>query len=224
MALRRLPDSEWPTPRTDTGPGTNSALQSLTKELAFDPAGWTPEILERVTQLFDGLAPEWHTRRGEERLRPLRDALGRGGIPSGGTCVEVGTGIGLQTPVLSEHFGFVLATDVSGEMLARAPASAGVALVRSDASRLPIRSRSVDSVVAVNMFLFPAEYARVLKPGGSVIFISTYGAGTPIFLPPDDVANALEPFMGPDDALTSGDGVGTWTVVRKAASAEGDAR
>jgi SAM-dependent methyltransferase len=190
-------------------------MQALTRELAFDPGGWTPERLDRITSLFDGLALEWHTRAGEGRLRPLRDALHRGGVPAGGLAAEIGSGIGLQTVPLLDHFDGVISTDLSVEMLTRSPRSASVSLVRSDATRLPLATHSVDAVVAVNMFLFPAEYARVLRPGGRLVFASVYGDRTPIYLHPDEVVAALDPFVPLSDGVTSSDGVGTWTVLTK---------
>jgi len=216
MTLRELPADLVPDPRPQPGPEEYSAMQALTRELAFDPEGWTPERLARTGQLFDGLAPEWHTRNEPERLLPLRDAQQRGGIPAGGSCLEIGSGIGLQTPSLLEHFDSVVSMDLSAEMLGRSPQVAGVSLVRADASRLPVSASSVGAVALVNMFLFPSECARVLRPGGRLIFVSTSGDRTPIYLPPADVVRALQPMLGPCDAVTAGAGWGVWTVVTKA--------
>jgi SAM-dependent methyltransferase len=213
-----LPIVEGPKPRTDLGPGGSEAMQALTRELAFDATSWTPERVARMIEIFDGLAPEWHTRAGEERLRPLRDALARGKVPTGGVCAEVGSGTGLQTPVMTEHFGFVVSTDLSAQMLARSPRAPSVGLVRCDGSRLPFVGGSVDAVVVVNMFLFPREYTRVLRPGGRLVFVSIYGSGTPIYLPPADVVAAVEAEVDIAEAITSGDGVATWTVVTKGGS------
>lgn len=217
VPFRELP-TDTSKPTTDQGPGNYEAMQALTRELAFNPAGWTPELLTRVTELFDALAPEWHTCAGEERLRPLRDVLRRGGVPKGGVCAEIGSGIGLQTALLLEHFDFVVSTDLSAEMLARTPRSGSVALVRADACRLPFPTGTLDALVAVNMYLFPAEYARVLRPGGRVVFVSVYGERTPIYLPAADVVRALEPALRPSDAVTSGYGISTWTVLTKGGS------
>jgi SAM-dependent methyltransferase len=217
MTLRELP-IDTSTPTTSSSTQNPEAMQALTRELAFDSAGWTPERLIRITELFDELAPEWHTRASEERLRPLRDALRRGDVPTGGMCAEIGSGIGLQTPPLLEHFDFVVSSDLSSEMLDRSARPASVALVRSDASKLPFAASSVDAVVVVNMFLFPTEYARVLRPGGRLIFVSVVGDRTPIYLPGTDVVRALEPVLQPSDAVTSGYGIGTWTVLTKGGS------
>jgi SAM-dependent methyltransferase len=193
-------------------------MQALTRELAFDPAGWTPERLDRINQLFDGLAAEWYTRGNAERLRALENALERGGIPGGGLCLEIGSGIGLHTPALLRNFGSVVSIDLSAEMLRLSPRSPATSLLRADASRLPIADGSVGVVALVNMFLFPSELARVLRPGGRILVVSTSGAVTPIYLPPADVVRALEPAFGSVEAITSGAGWGIWTVLTKGGS------
>jgi SAM-dependent methyltransferase len=223
VTLLELPAEPASTPRPPHSLPEFSELQALTLDLAFDPEGWTPERLARIGELFDRLAPEWHTRGGPERLRPLRDALRRGGVPAGGLCLEIGSGVGLQTPSLLEHFDSVVSMDLSAGMLrlasrAAAVQAAAVPLLRADASRLPIATASVDVVAVVNMFLFPAEYARVLRPGGGIVFVSTSGAETPIYLPPADVARALEPGVSSAHAVTAAAGWGCWTVLRKEAS------
>ncbi len=213
MPLRHLEPDETPTARIDRGPGEYAAMQSLTRELAFDPEGWTPARLERVRQLFDGLAPEWHTRESEDRRRPLRDALARGGIGKGPLCLEIGSGTGLQTAPLLEHFDHVVSVDLSAQMLALSPRRSGVTLVRADAARLPVRDGGAGAVVCVNAYLFPAEYARVLSRRGRIVFVSVSGDQTPIYLPPADVLAALEGALGPCEAMTSRVGFGIWTVV-----------
>ena len=86
-----------------------------------------------------------------------------------------------------------------------------MSLIQADASLLPLHSGSVDAVVCVNAFLFPAEYRRVLRSGGAVVFVSTRGDHTPIYLPPAEVARAL----GARNGVTSEAGTGTWTAVKE---------
>ncbi len=186
-------------------------MQAVTRALAFEPDAWTTERAEEIRGFFDDLAPDWHLRNQPERLVPLQDALSRGGVAAGGVCVEVGSGTGFQTPTLARHFDLVVSVDLSAEMLARAPRPAGVSLIQADASLLPLHSESVDAVVCVNAFLFPAEYRRVLRGGGAVVFVSTRGDHTPIYLPPAEVARAL----GARDGVTSEAGTGTWTAVKE---------
>lgn len=215
MPLRHLVPDETPTSRADRAPNEYLAIQSLTRDLAFDPDGWTPERFDRIRQLFDGLAPEWHTRENEDRRRPLRDALARGGLEREALCLEVGSGTGWQTPSLLEHFGHVVSVDLSTRMLALSPREPGVALVRADASRLPVRGGTVDVIVCVNAYLFPIEYARVMSRSGRIVFVSVSGEQTPIYLSPADVLAAMEGALGPCDGVTSRVGYGIWTVIRR---------
>jgi len=190
-------------------------MQRVTEEIAFDSGGWNPERREKIRELFDSLAPEWHTRGGADRLRPTADALARGNVPPGGTALEIGSGTGIQTPPLLEVFEHVISVDLAAEMLALAPRPARVSLCRADAAQLPFADRSLDAVVCVNAYLFPAEYARVLREEGRLVFVSTSGDETPIYLPPDRVERALSPVLGPVDAVTSSCGSGVWTVVTR---------
>jgi SAM-dependent methyltransferase len=197
--------------RADPPEDQRRPLQEITHDLAFEPGSWTRERAGRVRELFDGLAGEWHTRGGEERAQPIRDGLCRGGIPTGGTCLELGSGTGLWTSVVASHFARTVSTDFAPEMLGRSP-RAESSLVLSDATRLPFRDGSFDAAVCVNMFLFPAECRRVLGPNGSLLFVSTNGARTPIYLSPADVVAA----MGTGFVGTSSEACwGTWTVATR---------
>jgi len=136
-------------------------MRKVTRQVAFDPDGWTPERAAKVAELFDSLAPTWAERDVPERHDAVRDALSRGGPFPTGVCLEAGAGTGSTTPDLVDAFGSVVSTDLSTEMLARLPAI--VPRVRADASRLPFPDRSMAVVALVNMFLFPVEVDRVLR-------------------------------------------------------------
>lgn len=192
--------------------GDNEAMQRVTRQVAFDPDGWTRDRAAKVAELFDGLAPEWHTRGTPERMGAVHDALERGGPFPDGVCLEIGCGVGLVTPMLQERFADVIATDLSFEMLRRAPAVAPLLL--ADGSCLPLADRSVGTVVLVNMFLFPREVERVLVPGGVVLWVNSIGPATPIYLAADDVARALGPSW---TGVHAEAGWGTWASLRNPA-------
>ncbi len=198
-------------------------MQVLTRRTAFDAGSWGAEEARLVAEMFDLRAGSWDEGRGPEYLEPLADALARGGVPRGGVCVEIGSGTGLQTPTLALHFDQVVSVDISAEMLTRArrgPAR----LVQADASRLPLASGSAGAIVCVNAFLFPGEYLRVLAPTGRVVYVSTRGERTPIYLAPSEVFAALGQARGcPISAVTSGTGAASWTVAALSRGArEGD--
>jgi hypothetical protein len=199
--IEEAPDR--PGPREGT-----ERIRATTREIAFAPESWTPERAARVAELFDSLAPEWHTRRSSASMEPLRDALARGRVPSG-LCVELGSGTGSASSILSEHFPRVVSMDLSMEMLRRAPAD-GPPRVCADGARLPLSDAAVKVLVLVNAFLFPAEVDRVLAPDGAVVWVSSNGDRTPIYLPPEDVARALPGAWSGGAALA---GWGRWCVL-----------
>jgi SAM-dependent methyltransferase len=196
-----------PAERPDPVP-QKEAMQAVTRAAAFEPGSWTPERATKVTALFDELAPVWNERQQSvNRYEPLADALSRGGV-SRGRCFEVGSGTGLATPMLSGHFDAVIGLDLSMEMLRRAP---GVR-VHGDANVLPFRDDAFDSAVLVNALLFPRELDRVVVPTGTVVWVNTRGADTPIHLPPEDVASALP---GDWHGVAAEAALGVWAVLRR---------
>ena len=185
-------------------------MRQVTREVAFDSPTWTPERRRKVESLFDGLAPEWHEKHAEDRLLPLHDALERGQIQPG-NCLELGCGTGPATARLQKSFTQVVAVDLSFEMIRRLNCP-DAARVRADASCLPFPANSADSIVLLNMLLFPAEVARVLKPDGTVIWVNSRAENTPIHLSPEDFSAALP---GQWEARASRAGEGLWAVARR---------
>ena len=84
--------------------------------------------------------------------------------------------------------------------------------IQADAAALPLRTGSAAVVALINMFLFPAEVARVLVDDGVLLWVSTNGEQTPIYLPPAEVLNALP---GTWQGTTSEAGWGTWLTARR---------
>jgi SAM-dependent methyltransferase len=186
-------------------------MRELTRAIAMDGGAWTPERLAQIASFFDSMASGWQDRDTPERHDALADALARGGRFPDGWCVEVGSGTGNATPDLRRAFDDVVSLDLSGEMLRLARTRDRQ--IQSDASALPVRTGSAAVVALVNMFLFPAEVARVLAGDGVLLWVSTNGDETPIYLPPADVYRALP---GTWDAVTSEAGWGTWLTARRA--------
>jgi SAM-dependent methyltransferase len=178
------------------------------------PDPWDGTARAEVAAYFDGLAPEWHTRSSPERDAVVVDALERGvpaDLSAGDVCVEPGSGIGRYTTMLAMRWRRVLAVEVAIEMLHRAPATPGHRVL-ADSVRLPVADGTVDAVVLVNSFLFPAEVDRVLSAAGVVVWVNSSGTDTPIHLPPEDVIAALP---GPWTGVQSTAGAGIWCVVRR---------
>jgi Methyltransferase domain len=185
-------------------------MQELTRAISLDRAAWTPERLAQIKSLFDSDASGWRDRDVPERHDALVDALTRGGPFPGGWCVEVGSGTGNATADLQQAFRDVVSLDLSREMLRFA--SFRGSQIQSDASALSLRTGSAAVVALINMFLFPAEISRVLADDGVLLWVSTNGEETPIYLPPADVLSALP---GTWDGTTSQAGWGTWLTARR---------
>ena len=195
----------------DKGSRDDHPMRKVTREVAFDPSSWTAERRAFVAEIFDGEAPNWHTRETPGRYDALKDALARGGVPTDGPALELGSGTGLSTPLLAERFPRLIAGDLSIEMLRIAPPDPAPRL-QCDSTMLPFPDGSVQVVLAINMLLFPDELARVLAPDGCLVWVNTSGEQTPIYLPADDVVAAMgDGWQG----TASEAGTGTWCVARR---------
>lgn len=190
-------------------------MRAVTRAVAFDPDGWTPERQAEVVALFDSLAPEWTSRDVPGRELPILDALDRGLAAFAGgrraRAVELGGGTGLYSAAMAERFATLVTLDLSWEMIRLVPD--GPALpVQGDGARLPFADGAVDALVLVNMFLFPAEADRVLAADGVVVWVNSRGPETPIHLTAAEVDAALP---GSWDGVASTAGWGTWSVHRR---------
>jgi SAM-dependent methyltransferase len=186
-------------------------MRKVTEQVVAAAAAWTSERATEVEAFFDELAGEWHTRSDPHRAEPVLDAYDRGEVPTTGVTLEVGSGTGLLTTMLAERCEIVIALDLSLEMLRYAPADMAPR-VQGDASRFPFPDGAVTAAVFINAFLFPDEVARVLAPGGVVVWVNTSGDKTPIYLSADDVDAALP---GEWTGVASEAGWGTWAVLRR---------
>jgi hypothetical protein len=208
--IEHLPRLGPEPPGKPDGDNEDHPMRKVTRQVAFEPLGWTPERAMKVAELFDGLASGWHTRDHPHRLAPLADALARGGLPPGGVGIEVGSGTGMATPWLQQRFASLVPVDLSWEMLIRGTGPR----VQADAQHLPFPSGAADAVVLVNMLLFPAEMARLVAPSGALVWVNTSGTSTPIHLTANEVDAALP---GDWTGTASEAGWGTWAVLRRSA-------
>ncbi len=190
--------------------GPDHPIRKMTRAKAFGEA-WSAADATRVQQIFDGLAESWsETHVDPVKAAPVEDALDRGGLPLDGRWLEVGSGTGAGARTLDGRVGSLTCTDLSAEMLRHAPDLAP--RVRADASRLPFTDDSFDAVLLINMLLFPHEIDRVLRPGGTVLWVNSLGDQTPIHLPASDVLDALP---GEWSGVTARAGTGFWVAAQR---------
>ncbi len=201
------PEYSEPTPFA----GPDHPMRRLTRRLALGEA-WTLERSARVQGVFDGLAESWSADRVDvTKAAPLYDAIERGGVPTTGQWIELGSGTGAGWIALRSRVERYISCELAAEMLRHAPAPSR--RVRADAARLPFADHTAEVVVLINMLLFPVEVARVLDHDGTLLWVNTLGDQTPIHLPADEVAAALP---GEWIGTTSRAGTGLWAALRRA--------
>ena len=127
------------------------------------------------------------------RLIMHRDRLARG------RAVDVAAGAGENAAILALAGWTTVAVDLSDEALARSQSRArelraDLSLVQADATRLPLRPSSFDTVVCT--YFLDRESARLLprllKPGGTLFFM-THRVGHQKYIPELPTQYCLEP-------------------------------
>jgi SAM-dependent methyltransferase len=148
---------------------------------------------------FDKLAPVWDAMRSAGHLESLEAALDA--LPEAPRSVlDIGTGTGTAARAIAARSpgAEVVGIDASEPMVDEArrllPAEleGRVRFERADASALPFPEDSFDLVMLANMIPFFDEIDRVLAPGGTVAFVWSVGAETPIFVASERLRDELE--------------------------------
>jgi SAM-dependent methyltransferase len=167
-----------------------------------------------VRTQFNRLAPGWEDRVGPEGLLPLGAGLDRLPAPPR-RVLDVGTGTGKAARMVARRFpeAATVGVDLSPAMIEQATRllpdelAGRVSYQVADANSLAFEDGAFDLVVLMNMIPFFEELARVTAPGGYVVFASTSGAETPIYVPPETLRSRLEAVgFGEFDELSSGSG------------------
>ncbi|MDQ3823779.1 MAG: class I SAM-dependent methyltransferase [Actinomycetota bacterium] len=148
---------------------------------------------------FERLAPRWDDLRSADHLASFEAALDLlPGTPR--RVLDLGTGTGAAALAMASRWpeSELVGVDVSEAMLAAArgklapPFAGRVSFVAADAAALPFEDASFDLVTLANMIPFFDELARVLAPGGHMVFASSVGPQTPIYVPPERLRAELE--------------------------------
>jgi len=170
---------------------------------------------------FHRLAGEWDSILGEDHLDAYEAALGA--IPNPpARALDVGTGTGDGAFAIARRFpeAHVVGVDLAPAMVNQArrktPATLEqrVSFETGDASKLPFDDASFDLVAHANMIPFFDEVARLVAPGGYVVFSFSGGAQTPIYVPPERLRRELAARNFTDFVELTG-GRGTSLLARK---------
>jgi SAM-dependent methyltransferase len=164
--------------------------QATSSVIARAPWLW-PALRGPTTRWWDRAAGEWDQRINPDdpqHLAPLVAACEQlEGAPS--KVLELGTGTGAGARLLARRYpqAEVVGVDLSPAMVAAAQAKLAaderVRFSVADAGALPFADAEFDLVAQLNLPVYFAEMARVVRPGGYVIVASSLGATTPYFTP-----------------------------------------
>lgn len=146
-------------------------------------------LFRRATRKqFDKLAPVWDARRDPVAFASVTAALDN--LPAPRRVLDLGTGTGSVARLVAERYpdAEVVGVDLSNAMIEEARAKTPDGRVRylvADAQRLPFEDGAFDLVTLGNMIPFFDELARVVAPGGRVLFAFSAGDATPIYVASD---------------------------------------
>jgi len=204
----------YPQQKSDRESGSASRMRTITREAAHKGI-WDVVLAKEVKELFDEKASDWSTTRNvPSRGVPVEDALERGRV-YGERVVDLGAGTGLATQILINKFKNVVALDISKEMIRNSVISK-TPQICADGYSLPFPNNSVDVFLAMNMILFPDEIERCLKNEGFLVWISSRGPETPIYLPPEEVIDLMSVNSGVSWSGVSAHALeGTWLVAKR---------
>jgi ubiquinone/menaquinone biosynthesis C-methylase UbiE len=144
---------------------------------------------------FDRLAPVWDEMRDSQAFAPVEAALERLPVPPQ-RVLDLGTGTGSVARIVASRFpdANVIGADISERMIEQARRrtdSPRVSYQVADAEHLPFEDGAFDLVTLGNMIPFFTELARIVAPGGHLLFAFSAGPETPIYVSSERVRDEL---------------------------------
>ena len=143
---------------------------------------------------FDRLASQWDEIIQPDHLAAFERALEQVDPPPR-RALDLGTGTGMAALAVARRFpgAEVVGVDLAGSMIDAARRKTDrVRFEVGDASALRFEDGAFDLVTHANMIPFFDELARVVGPGGYVVFGFSGGSETPIYVDPDRLRGELE--------------------------------
>jgi ubiquinone/menaquinone biosynthesis C-methylase UbiE len=152
-----------------------------------------------IRRQFDRLAPQWDDILMADHLAGFERALEQVEPPPR-RALDLGTGTGDGAFAVARRFpeAEVVGVDLAVSMIEEARRKTGPELAGrmrfevGDAAALPFEDGAFQLVTLANMIPFFDELARVVAPGGYVVFSFSGGSETPIYVDPARLRAELE--------------------------------
>lgn len=209
-AFVRLPDDQTPPEkRTYAAPSTHPCRVWLERILRDES---DQEAWRGIAAAYEQMAPEWRSWVATQShyLDPVSDALTRIGRVD--RAVEIASGTGEATGLIAAQASLVLAVDSSPSMIARSPVMPNVRWLLGDVRSLPVDPGWADLVVGLNAVPSFREIDRVCAPSGRVLWASSFGRDTPLYVEPERFVQLLGPeWVGAARRV----GFGEWCVAER---------
>jgi len=166
----------------DLSAASHASRAALERVLAdpHDDSSW-----EFLAETYDEMSDDWTEWVQDQLWYAAPVATGLVHTHPTRLAVEVSCGTGQATAVLDRLCPAVLATDVNLSMLEGAPALPSTRYLAADVRRLPFRTRSLPLLVGLNAVPHVPEFKRVLAADGQLLWCTSFGAGTPLYVEPD---------------------------------------
>lgn len=206
----RLPDAEPPSEEQSyAAPETHRSRVWLERILRDenDVDAW-----KGLAAAYEAMASEWQAWVSTQShyLDPVADALAR--IGSIDHAVEVGSGTGEATRLVAAQARLVAAVDASPAMMSRVPELPNVRWLVGDVRSLPVDPGWADLVVGLNAVPSFREIDRVCAPAGRVLWASSFGPDTPLYIEPERFVRLLGPEWG---GIARRVGFGEWCIAER---------